>query len=95
METHSQIPKPMTDYSKLTYLGTGENGAHVYAYRHLYIRWTGDTSDPDSYEVLKTDQETVMHRSSMKGCKRYITNRKRDLDALCEEHGIDPAAALA
>jgi len=60
----------------------------VYRYRHLFIRGVGDASDPDRFQVLKTDRETVMHESSMKGCKRFITNRKKKLDALCAEHAI-------
>jgi len=84
----------MKVYSKLTLIK--QNGREsLYGYQHLYIRGCGTAETPDQYEVLKTDKETVMYRSSMKGCKRYITNRKRDLDALCEEHGIDPAAVLA
>ena len=60
----------------------------VYRYRHLFIRGAGDASDPDRFQVLKTDGETVMHESSMKGCKRFITNRKQKLDALVAEHAI-------
>jgi len=77
----------MKDRKKLTLLN--QNGRQsLFGYRHLYIRGCGTAENPDRYEVLKTDKETVMHRSTMKGCKRFITNRKQDLDALCEKHGI-------
>jgi hypothetical protein len=87
----------MRTVSQLTHVGT-KDGNRLYRYQHLFIEHVGDVESPDRYRVLKTDRQTEMHRSTLKGCKRYCTNRKKDLDAISEENGIggsEIASALA